>query len=51
LASEGCRGALRPDLDIQLGFINGVYALPGSLRALEQGVAGGLTAFLAGVII
>jgi hypothetical protein len=24
------RGALRPDLDIQLGFINSVYALPGS---------------------
>jgi hypothetical protein len=34
------RGALRPDLDIQLGFINSVYALPGAHRALEQGAAG-----------
>jgi hypothetical protein len=34
------RGAVRPDLDIQLGFVNSVYALPGALRALEQGTVG-----------
>lgn len=34
------QGTVRPDLNIQLGFINSVYALPGALRALEQGAAG-----------
>ncbi|ALV41696.1 hypothetical protein AU252_11490 [Pseudarthrobacter sulfonivorans] len=34
------RGAVRPDLDIQLGFLNSVYALPGALRTLEQGAVG-----------
>ena len=34
------QGTVRPDLNIQLGFINSVYALPGALRALEQGAVG-----------
>jgi len=34
------QGTVRPDLDIQLGFVNSVYALPGALRALEQRAAG-----------
>jgi hypothetical protein len=34
------QGTVRPDLDIRLGFINSVYALPGALRALEQGAVG-----------
>ncbi|WP_370121388.1 hypothetical protein [Arthrobacter sp. MW3 TE3886] len=34
------QGTVRPDLDIQLGFVNSVYALPGALRDLEQGAAG-----------
>jgi hypothetical protein len=34
------QGTVRPGLNIQLGFVNSVYALPGALRALEQGVAG-----------
>jgi hypothetical protein len=34
------QGNVRPDLDIRLGFLNNVYALPGALRALEQGSAG-----------
>jgi hypothetical protein len=34
------QGKVRPDLDIRLGFLNNVYALPGALRALEQGSAG-----------
>lgn len=29
----------RPDLDIDLGFLNGVYALPDALCALESGVS------------
>lgn len=28
------QGTVRPDLDIRLGFLNNVYALPGALRAL-----------------
>ena len=34
------QGKVRPDLDVRLGFVNNVYALPGALRALEQGSAG-----------
>jgi hypothetical protein len=34
------QGTVRPDLNIQLSFINSVYALPGALRAFEQGAAG-----------
>jgi hypothetical protein len=34
------QGTVRPDLNVQLGFINSVYALPRALRALEQGAAG-----------
>jgi hypothetical protein len=34
------RGDVRPDLDIQLDFINTVYALPGALAAFENGVRG-----------
>jgi hypothetical protein len=34
------QGTVRPDLNIQVGFISSVYALPGALRALEQGAAG-----------
>ncbi|MDR7080838.1 hypothetical protein J2X01_000107 [Arthrobacter ginsengisoli] len=34
------QGTVRPDLDIQLGFVNSVYALPGALRGLEQGALG-----------
>ena len=34
------QGTVRPDLNIELGFINSVYALPGAFRALEQGAAG-----------
>jgi hypothetical protein len=33
-------GAVRPDLDIQLGFVNSVYALPRALRTLEHGAVG-----------
>ena len=32
--------AVRPDLDIQLGFMNNTYALPGALAALEGGTPG-----------
>ncbi len=31
---------IRPDLDVQLDFVNSVYALPGALAALEQGSVG-----------
>ncbi len=31
---------IRPDLDIDLHFVNSVYALPGALTALERGVLG-----------
>ncbi len=31
------RGAARPDLDVDLPFLNSVYALPDALRALESG--------------
>jgi hypothetical protein len=34
------QGTVRPDLNIRLSFINSVYALPGALRALEQGAVG-----------
>lgn len=30
----------RPDLDIQLNFVNAVYALPGALEALQGGAHG-----------
>jgi hypothetical protein len=34
------RDTVRPDLDIQLSFVNTVYALPGALRELETGASG-----------
>jgi hypothetical protein len=34
------RDAVRPDLNIDLNFVNNVYALPSALRALEGGAAG-----------
>ena len=34
------RNQVRPDLDIQLSFVNNVYALPGALSALEEGASG-----------
>ncbi len=33
-------GQARPDLDIQLPFVNAVYALPGALSDLASGVPG-----------
>lgn len=33
------RGATRPDLDIDLPFLNTVYALPNALHALESGAS------------
>lgn len=34
------QGSVRPDLDIELGFVNNVYALPEALGALESGAVG-----------
>ncbi|TFC54548.1 MULTISPECIES: hypothetical protein [unclassified Cryobacterium] len=34
------RSNVRPDLDIDLEFLNSVYALPSALRRLEEGAAG-----------
>lgn len=34
------RARVRPDLDINLSFLNSVYALPGALRQLEAGASG-----------
>lgn len=34
------QASLRPDLDLQLSILNGVYALPGALAALESGTIG-----------
>jgi hypothetical protein len=37
----GLNGArVRPDLDINVSFLNSVYALPGALRQLEAGASG-----------
>ena len=33
------RGATRPDLDVDLPFLNSVYALPNAARALESGAS------------
>jgi len=33
------RSGVRPDLDIQLMFVNKVFALPGALAALEAGAS------------
>ena len=34
------RVEVRPDLDIDLPFLNSVYALPGAMQRLEAGAAG-----------
>ncbi|MBO0811927.1 MAG: hypothetical protein J2P23_07755, partial [Microlunatus sp.] len=34
------RSDVRPDLDIRLGFVSNVYALPDALSAMERGVVG-----------
>lgn len=34
------KSTVRPDLDIKLSFINPVFALPGALKAFEQGLPG-----------
>ena len=34
------RHEVRADLDVQLSFVNNVYALPGALSALEGGASG-----------
>jgi hypothetical protein len=33
------RGQVRPDLDIELSFVNNVYALPAALSALKEGAS------------
>jgi len=41
IAVWGLNGSgVRPDLDIDVGFLNSVYALPGALRKLEAGATG-----------
>lgn len=34
------KGSVRPDLDIQVSFLNNIYALPGAFEALERGSIG-----------